>query len=207
MRILALASLLLAAGASTGCAAILSGTRQHVQITSHVPETTCITLGGTVGTWVAGASTANDFAVKMFESIDPYLPEEARGKLRHVDLNELITICVLSALKVELPPALVKGRDYLQRLPPVLIEKFLEWFYIMDWGKAPRRPNLERGQPYTVIAWAPGRKARMEVIGVRPNWWTFLNVLNLGLGLLIDIPTGAWLKLEDPIRFRLEPLE
>ena len=77
----------------------------------------------------------------------------------------------------------------------------------MDWGKAPRRPNLERGQPYTVIAWAPGRKARMEVIGVRPNWWTFLNVLNLGLGLLIDIPTGAWLKLEDPIRFRLEPLE
>lgn len=206
MRQLLLATVLLIGLTTSGCATIFSGTTQDVRIRSNVEDTSCVVLGGYAGSVLATASTVSEVAQAVFDVLDPWLDPEDREALRKVDINEVIAYVGVRAVDAEMPQALKESLALLQRVPDRAIRELLDLFAVMDYGPLPRKVELKRARTYAVVAWADGYKARVEVIGIRPNFVTLWNILNFGLGFIVDFLTGAWSNLEDPIKFELVPL-
>lgn len=192
--------------ASSGCATMFSGRTQDVEITSNVSGTQCVVLGGYLGSLLSTASTASEITQAVFDILDPVLDPDDREALRRIDIDEVIAYVGVTASGTEIPPELVQSVAFLQHVPSGVMDELLDLFALMYFGPLPQDVELRRAKTYAVVAWADGYKPRVEVIGIRPNFVTLWNVLNLGLGFVVDFLTGAWSNLEDPIRFELRPL-
>lgn len=193
MRQLLPALLLLTGMAASGCASIFSGLSQEVRLTSDVEGAQCIVLSGVVGTALSAASGVSDLSQKVFDLMDPVLDTADREMLRKADLNELITYGAIAMSEVEIPKELDSTMRFLKRVPKRVWKEVMDLFYIVDVGPFPREVDLRRARTTAIVAWAPGYKADVITVhGFRFNFVTLWNILNFGLGFIIDAATGAW---------------
>lgn len=176
-----------------GCATIFSGSKEEIRIDSNPSGATVIVLGGAMASLIKYGVKSREL-VRIFAGS---LSEADRNFLETHDVESLLTWIVLDvrgrAASHESSSA--KVAEVLAKLPKSLKEAVLEKFGLKEFATAPVNTELSRGTGYAVIGWQPGSKIRLEVIESKFNWVTLWNVLNLGLGVPIDMYTGAWMKL------------
>jgi len=203
-RLLAIA-VAVTAFAQVGCATIFTGTSDKVLIDCDPEGSTCVVLGGRgIGGLLVTATQINVASRKVIGMIEPHVGAEARGVLEKIDLNELIAALVMMGKLDQVPPEMVTGfRAILKKIPIGTIDDILDALGVQDFGVTPHSVKLHKGGSFGALCFKDGYKARIELVGLRFNWVTLLNIFNFGLGLLIDIPTGAWLNLEERVRIHL----
>jgi len=180
----------------SGCATMFSGSSQEIQIDSNEKDTKIIVLGGVIGSVVAKANDQSDAIEQIVEWTTPYIGEEEGKILANLRLEELITALVLK-LKLNRTPSGKLGEvaDILSSLPPAVTDEVFSYLGLEVYDDAPLNKELKRGRIYAVIGWTDAKGTEVESIDTTFNWATLWNILNFGIGIPIDIWTGAWLKL------------
>lgn len=180
---------------STGCATVLSGTRQDVSFVSS-PSSTAVVLGGLpadILTKVKDLSEAKDFIVRL---ISPGLTDEARRFLDSLNPDELLTMLfVVLHPTAETSSTVDRAGQLYARTPQLVRDVVSRLISVNAAGSTPFTADLRKGKEYAAIAWAPGRRARLLVVETRFNFVSLLNIFTLGLGFIVDALTGAWLSL------------
>ncbi len=199
--------LLLLSVVSTGCATVLSGTRQDVTFVSS-PSSTTVVLGGAPADLlvkVRDVSEAKDFIVRL---ISPGLTDEARRFLESLNPDELLTM-LFAILHPTVETSNTVGRlgQLYARTPQIVRDVVSKLIFVNAAGETPFTADLRKGKEYAAIAWSPGRRARLLVVETRFNFVSLLNIFTLGLGFVVDALTGAWLSLHpSELSWQLEAL-
>ncbi len=180
---------------STGCATVLSGTRQDISFGS-TPSSTTVVLGGAPAdllTKVKDLSDTKDFIVRL---ISPGLPDDARRFLESLNPDELLTMlfAILHPTVETSSTVNAMGQLY-ARTPQVVRDVVSRLIFVVAAGETPFTADLRKGKEYAAIAWSPGRRARLLVVETRFNFVSLLNIFTLGLGFVVDALTGAWFSL------------
>lgn len=187
----------------SGCATILSGTTQRVDIQAYPSEATLMVLGGSAGSLLATSKKYGDLSRRYFDLISVMLPEADRQIVDKIGMEYFLSALIVEyksgALPAGISPSVAK---FLAEIPAPLKKKLLGKFSIEDFGVGSLAPELKRGRGYAVIGYQPGKLIRIEVIETRFNRMTLLNVFTLGLGVPVDLWTGAWRTL-DPNRLNV----
>lgn len=207
MRQLAVAAMVAwVAGAQVGCATIFTGTSDEVLVDCDPEGATCAVIGGGgVGGLLVTASQVNAGMRTILRMVERHVSPSARETLSRVDFNELVAALVARSRVDRLPPGLVSdAASIIEGLSKGLVDDILEALGIQEIGTSPFEVRLKKGRPWGVLCFKEGYKARIELIGLRFNPVTFLNVFNLFIGCGIDIMTGAMFNLEDRVRIRLK---
>lgn len=204
MRVLVLLTLF----ASTGCATILGGTRQEISINSATPGATVVVVGGVVATAAVKAqkiTVVRDLALTI---LAPHLPPEVKAIVEQASADELLTqLVVLTQIGAIPPEWSQKASAGIEKLPPVVVDTLLEKLGIHGVGVTPYKSELKKGGPWAIVTWAPGTRAKLLVVDAHFNWICLLNILTAGLGMIVDVATGAWLYLAPTeFQYTLEPL-
>lgn len=194
---------------NVGCAAIFTGTRQEISVTSTPPGSTVVVLGGTAANVALRAKQVSDLREPALALLGPALPEEARAVVQAWSIDELVTKLVLLTRLSELPPELVASAgDFLRLVPGPIVEKLSELLGIEGAGVTPTQYELKKGKAYAMVTWQKGYGAKLLKVDTTFNWVVLLNVFN-GIipGLIVDGLTGAWLNLTPKeVVYALEPL-
>lgn len=204
MRMLVLAVFVL----STGCATVLSGTRQDVSFSSE-PASTTVVLGGAPAEILAtlkDVTEAKDFVVRL---LDAGLTDEARRFLEALTPDELLTmlVAVLHPTAATANTVDTLGAIY-ARTPQLVRDVVTKTIFVAGAGTTPLTVNLKKGSEYAAVSWAPGRRAKLLVVETRFNFVSLLNVFTLGLGFVVDALTGAWFSLHpNELSWQLPPLD
>lgn len=190
----------------SGCATILSGTRQDVSFSSR-PASSTVVLGGVAGEVLAKVSDLNaakDFLVSVLSVV---LPDDARAFLLALSPDELLTLIVAAANPDARTTATVEvAGDLLARAPGPLRDAIAKLLLVHAAGSTPLLVNLKKGAEYAAISWSPGRRAHLGIIETRFNFVSLLNVFTLGIGFIVDALTGAWLSLSPTeLSWELQP--
>lgn len=193
---------------SSGCATVLSGTRQDLAFTSE-PTSSTVVLGGAPAEILAklqSVTEAKDFVVRLLASA---LPDDARQFLEALSPDELLTMLVAvlhpTAAMANTVDAL--GAMY-ARTPQLVRDVVTRTIFVAGAGSTPMTVNLKKGSEYAAISWAPGHRAKLLVVETRFNFVSLLNVFTLGLGFVVDALTGAWFSLHpNELSWQLPPLE
>lgn len=204
--------LVLAVAVSTlnlGCAAIFTGTRQTIPVTSTPPGATVVVLGGTPANLALRAKQVSDLRGPALALLGPALPPEARAAVEAWSIDELVTKLVLLTRLSELPPELVASAgEFLKLVPGPIVDKLSDLLGVEGAGVTPTQYELKKGKPYALVTWEKGYGAKLLKVDTTFNWVTLLNIFN-GIipGLIIDGLTGAWFNLSpDEVVYTLEPL-
>ena len=204
MRALVVLTLL----ASTGCATILHGTRNEISITSTIPGATVVVVGGVVAAAAVKAQKVTAVRDIALSILGPHLPPEVKAIVEQASADELLTqLVVLTQLGAIPPEWSQKASAGVQKLPPIVVDTVLEKLGIHGVGVTPYKAELKKGGPWAIVTWAPGTRAKLLVVDAHFDWIFLLNILTAGIGMIVDVVTGAWLYL-DPKEFQytLEPL-
>ncbi|MBI2932803.1 MAG: hypothetical protein HYY16_14240 [Planctomycetes bacterium] len=195
--------------AQMGCATILSGTSDKVQIDCEPVGSTCVVIGeGGIGGLLVTATQANVGLRKILEMVAPHMSPEARETLKKVDFNDLVASLVMWARLDQAPPDFVAGFGTLiKSLPKALVEDILDALGLKEFGISPFTVKLKKGKMWGVLCFKEGYKARIDLVGLRFNAVTLLNALNLFLGCFVDLATGAMFNLEEKTRIKLKKRE
>ncbi len=192
-----------------GCAAIFTGTKQEISITSAPPGATVVVVGGTPAALALKAKKVSDFKDKIVNMLGGALPPDAKALLLTLSIEELITQLVLWTKASDLPPEMVgkAGRAF-DGVPSIIRDKVTDYLGLEGLGTTPSKQTLGKGHNYAVVAWAKGYRARLIEVDTKFNWVVLLNIFNGILpGLIVDGLTGAWLNLTpDEVALDLEPL-
>lgn len=204
MRMLVLAVFVL----STGCATVLSGTRQDISFSSE-PASTTVVLGGAPAEILAtlkDVTEAKDFVVRL---LGAGLTDEARRFLEALTPDELLTmlVAVLHPTAATANTVDTLGAIY-ARTPQLVRDVVTKTIFVAGAGTTPLTVNLKKGSEYAAVSWAPGRRAKLLVVETRFNFVSLLNVFTLGLGFVVDALTGAWFSLHpSELSWQLPPLD
>lgn len=204
MRMLVLAVFVL----STGCATVLSGTRQDISFSSE-PASTTVVLGGAPAEILAtlkDVTEAKDFVVRL---LGAGLTDEARRFLEALTPDELLTmlVAVLHPTAATANTVDTLGAIY-ARTPQLVRDVVTKTIFVAGAGTTPLTVNLKKGSEYAAVSWAPGRRAKLLVVETRFNFVSLLNVFTLGLGFVVDALTGAWFSLHpNELSWQLPPLD
>ncbi len=181
----------------TGCATILSGSSQEVSFRSDPQQAAFVVVGGTVGKYMITASKTSDTAQKLRTVLAPHLDRETTEFLRQFTLEELISYLVIYANPGQLAAAIPDDvTAVLNTLPKSILKTALGQIGIETFGVTPTTEALDTDSSYIVLGYLDGRKVDTFVIETERNGYVFLNVLTLGLGLIVDLISGAWCELD-----------
>ncbi len=199
---------ILSVGALPGCATILSGSSQRVSIRATPEDTTIIVLGGATGAAVAKVAKVAALQRRVLGLLEGTLTPEDSQLIASVGIERFITDLILEAKTGQVPADTTAQLGALyQRIPRVLKDKLVRSFGLEAFGVGQVDVTLDRGEIYAVIGWRSGSIVKVSSIDGKFNWTTLWNVLTLGLGVPIDLYTGAWLKLSpSKVQLTLQPL-
>ncbi len=206
MKKLLAAAVLAIAFAQVGCATIFTGTSDKVEIDCEPAGATCVVIGdGGIGGLLVTATQANVGLRKILEMVEPHVSPEARETMKKVDFNDLVASLVQWGKLDQIPPDLVAGFGaIIQKLPKSLVNDILDALGIKEFGVSPfTTGKLKKGKSWGVLCFKDGYKARIELIGLRFNAVTILNIFNLFIGCFVDLATVAMFNLEEKTRIKL----
>lgn len=176
----------------SGCATIFTGTSQSIQVTTQPVGSYVVVVGTPMAPVILTARSSAETTRKLLSLLGPVIPEGARAKLALLDIDELVTKLVVWVKLDKIPPELV---GHAEQVPPYVRDKLLDVIGVKAFGLSPVTVRLKKGQEYAVLSWREGHKARTAAIDMKFNWVVVVNVLNLFLGVPVDILTGAWFNL------------
>jgi hypothetical protein len=179
-----------------GCATIFSGSSQKVTITANSPDATIIVLGGPIGAAVAKVGKLAALQARLLELLPASLTPAQRQLFGSTPIEYLITSLVME-VKTGQPPQGITAElaQLYAEIPRPVKERLVREFGLETFGVGRVEAVLERGEIYAVIGWKAGFNVQLRAIDGTFNWTTLWNVLNLGIGVVVDVYTGAWLKL------------
>ena len=194
-----------------GCATLFTGTRQDVPIDSAPPGATVVVLQGTPALVALKAKRVSDFKDGVVNLFGDSLTPEARAFLLSLSTDELVTQLVLWLRLSEAPPELAAGARQVGQLlglvPAFVRDRVSDFIGIAAVATTPVVQNLRKGQEYAVVTWARGHRARLLMVETTFNWVTLLNVFIAVVPAVVDVLTGAWLKLTPTeLTYTLDPL-
>jgi len=190
------ATLMAVAGVQTGCATIFSGTSTKVRIESDVPEASVVVIGGGAASMILKAQKIAGLADRIIAKLSPHVPKESMDELRKHSLEEMVGIIAVSMTS---PMSLMflseKTRDAIAKIPAPVRDAVLSMIGIEAVGKTPMSVSLKKQGSYAIVV-APEGKAP-KIVGLKSSFdfMVLLNVLNLFIGVPVDILTGAWFDL------------
>jgi hypothetical protein len=191
-RILALILIL---GVS-GCATIFSGSSQKVSIRVTPEDSTIIVLGGATGAALAKIGKVAYIQRRILELLSPAVSAEDREFIAAVGIERFLTTLILEMKTGRVPTDTTQQlAELYARIPRPVKEKIIGTIGLEAFGVGKLDVVLDRGEIYAVIGWRTGSDLKIRSIDGSFNWATLWNILNLGLGVPIDLYTGAWLKL------------
>lgn len=203
-RILALIVIL----GCSGCATIFSGSSQNVSIRVTPEDSTIIVLGGATGAALAKVGKVAYIQRRILELLSPAVSAEDREFIAAVGIERFLTNLILEMKTGRVPTDTTQQlAEIYARIPRPLKEKIMGTIGLEAFGVGSLDVELDRGEIYAVIGWRTGSDIKIRSIDGSFNWATLWNILNLGLGVPIDLYTGAWLKLApSKLEFTLEPI-
>lgn len=153
-------------------------------------------LGGPVGPLLAKTKKYGDLTRSILDLASKHLSKEDRKMIDKIGVEYFISSLIVEAKSGKLPEGTSQNvTKFYSGLPPYFKNMILEKFATEDYGVGSLSPELQRGHEYAVVGYQGGKMVQIEVIDTKFNWVTLWNVLNFGIGVPIDIWTGAWLKL------------
>ncbi|MBZ0236497.1 MAG: hypothetical protein K8M05_29490 [Deltaproteobacteria bacterium] len=191
-----------------GCATIFSGSSQKVTVTATPSDSTIIVLGGATGAAVAKIGKVADLQQRVLGLLHGELSAEDRELIAAVGIERFITGLIVEVKTGQTPAGTTEelARLY-ERIPRPIKDRLVSTIGLEAFGVGRVDVELDRGEIYAVIGWRAGADIEIKSIDGSFNWTTLWNVLNFGLGVPVDLYTGAWLKLAPPrLELRLEPI-
>lgn len=175
-----------------GCATMFSGTKERVRITSNPERATVIVFSGPLASALKYGVKASQIVAMIGDGLSP----ADRKFLEGINVESLITLIVLEFRggRPVTDSTSAKVAEVLAKVPRELKAVVLDKVGLKEFAVAPVDTELPRGMGYAVIGWHPPNQAKVEILESRFNWTTLWNVLNLGIGIPVDIYTGAWRK-------------
>jgi len=192
----------------SGCATILTGSKTWVSFESDEPGASVVVVRGPAAEVAAQARDIGLIHDQVMKVVGPFVPAKVKPVLDRATPDELLTQLVLWTKLGEMPPEWVStAGETLEKLPEPVADQLTDLIGVEALATTPARLELSKGQERAIIAWRKGRRAKLLAIDTRFNWVTLLDVFTLGIGLVVDIVTGAWFDLEPKeLHFVLEPL-
>lgn len=181
----------------SSCATIFTGTRQSVGIDSNPPGATIVAMGGSFAQLVARAKNIEGIKETVVSLMRPWLSPQVLAVLDVMTLDELLTQLVLFLKPIEGPPAVVlkEAAALFAALPGGVRDEISNRLGFEGLGFTPTQVELKKGAPHLLISFQAGRAARLFVIGTKFNFVVLFDIFTLGIGLIVDVATGAWLNL------------
>lgn len=194
--------------AVSGCATIFSGSSQRVSIRATPEDSTIIVLGGATGAAMAKIGKVAYIQRRMLELLSPALSAADREFIAAVGIERFLTSLILEMKTGRMPSDTTQQlAEVFARIPRPLKEKIMGTLGLEAFGVGKLDVVLDRGEIYAVIGWRTGSDLEIRSIDGSFNWATLWNILNLGIGVPIDLYTGAWLKLAPAkLVLELEPI-
>lgn len=191
-----------------GCATIFSGSSQRVSIRATPEDTTIIVLGGATGAAIAKVAKVAALQRRVLGLLGGALGPDDEALITEVGLERFLTGLILEVKTGQVPTDTTAQLGALyQRIPRALKDKLVGSLGLEAFGVGRVDAVLDRGEIYAVIGWRAGSVMKLSSIDGSFNWTTLWNILNFGLGVPIDILTGAWLKLSpSTLELALQPL-
>ena len=196
MKIIAIVAVSLFAVFQTGCASIFSGSSAKIRIESQPGDADVVVIGGGVASMILKAKSVAGLADSIIAKLQPHVPENSMKELKKQSLEDLVGIIALSMTSPFTLGFLSEDtRKALANIPPPVKDAILHLIGIEKTGKTPMTVTLKKGAGYAVVV-ARGNEVP-KVVGIKTSFdfLVLLNILNLFLGVPIDILTGAWLDL------------
>jgi hypothetical protein len=182
---------------NSGCATMLSGSSEKVSIQATPPEATLMVLGGPAGSLLVKSKKYGALTRKVLDLAATPLGQEDQQIIDKIGIEYFLTSLIveykLGLVPADTSEALAK---FYKGVPAPFKKKLLEKINIEGFGPGPLAPVLKRGRVYAVVGYQPGMLIQIEAIETKFNWVTLLNIFTLGLGVPVDVYTGAWLKLD-----------
>ncbi|HKS16731.1 MAG TPA: hypothetical protein VJU16_05425 [Planctomycetota bacterium] len=207
MKRLAILVLLLAMPAvQTGCATIFSGTSTKVRIESDPPGANVVVIGGGAASMILKAQETAGLADRILSKLGPHVPKDSMDELRKHSLEDMVGIIALSLTSpMSMGFLSEKTRTAIENLPRPIREAVLDMIGIEETGKTPMSVTLKKGGAYAVVVAPEGKAPKIVGLKTSFDFLVLLNVLNLFIGVPIDILTGAYLDVGPEkvhVRFR-----
>lgn len=192
----------------SGCATIFSGSSQKVSIRATPDDSTIIVLGGPTGAALAKVGKVAYVQRRILELLSPALTADDREFIAAVGIERFLTNLILEMKTGRAPSETTEQLAAIYaRIPRALKEKIVGSIGLEAFGVGRLDVELERGEIYAVIGWRTGSDLKIKSIDASFNWATLWNILNLGLGVPVDLYTGAWLKLApSKLELTLQPI-
>jgi hypothetical protein len=197
MRFATLGVLLTAAAGLTGCATIFSGTSTKVRIESDPSGAGVVVIGGGTASMILKAQKIANLADKIIAKLGPHVSSESVNELKKYSLEDMVGIIALSMTSpFSMSFLSEKTRTALTNLPQPVKDVVLDMIGIEETGKTPMSVTLKKKGAYAVVVAPEGKVPK--VVGMKSSFdfLVLLNVLNLFLGVPVDILTGAWFDIQ-----------
>ena len=205
-RIAILGAFLVVAAGQIGCATIFSGTSTKVRIESEPSGANVVVLGGGAASMILKAQKIAGLADRILDKIGPHVPKESVAELKKHSLEEMVGIIALSLTSpLSMTFLSAETRTAINNIPKPIKDAVLDMIGIEEIGHTPMSVNLKKGGAYAFVV-APEGKAP-KIVGLKSSFdlLVLLNVLNLFIGVPVDVLTGAWMDLGPEkvhVRFR-----
>ena len=208
-RFLRVALCVCVAVCASGCATLFTGTSAKVFVTSSPEGAGVVVVGGPVGDVLIKGQQASliaqSFVSLLVESVD----EDTAEILRQADMRELLTALVIFArldrLPEHVPPELAAA---IGLIPKPVILTALSLVGVEDYGETPMVADLGLGSSYIVLTFLDDHRIEAVEIETSFNHLVWLNIFNLGLGVIVDVISGAWYEVDtERLTIELKPLD
>lgn len=192
-RFAILAALVAAAGGQVGCATIFSGTSTKVRIESDPQGAGVVVLGGGTASMILKAQKIAGLADRIIAKLGPHVPKDSMDELRKHTLEEMVGIIALSLTSpMSMGFLSEKTRTAIANIPKPVRDAVLDLIGIEATGQTPMSVTLKKGGSYAVVVAPEGKAPKIVGLKTSFDFLVLLNVLNLFIGVPIDILTGAW---------------
>lgn len=188
--------ILAAAAGQTGCATIFSGTSKKVRIESDPPGAGVVVIGGGTASMILKAQKIANLADKIIAELGPHVPKDSVAELKKYSLEDMVGIIALSMTSPFSMSFLSENtRTALAKIPKPIKDVILDMIGIEETGKTPMSVTLKKGGAYAVVVAPEGKVPKVVGLKTSFDFLVLLNVLNLFLGVPVDILAGAWFDL------------
>ena len=197
MRRLAIMGMILAVSAGqAGCATIFSGTSTKVRIESEPSGAGVVVIGGGAASMILKAQRIANLADKILAKLGPSISKESVDELKKYSLEDMVGIIALSLTSpLSMGFLSEKTRMALAGIPKPIRDAVLDMIGIEETGQTPMSVTLKKGGAYAVVVAPEGKPPKIVGLKTSFDFLVLLNVLNLFIGVPIDILTGAYLDL------------
>lgn len=195
-QIAILVPLVVVAFGQAGCATIFSGTSTKVRVESDPPGAGVVVIGGGAASMILKAQKIAGLADKIIARLGPHVPNDSVAELKRYSLEDMVGIIALGLTSPMSMTFLSENtRKAIASVPPPVRDAVLDMIGIEETGRTPMSVTLKKGAAYAVVVAPEGRAPKIVGLKTKFDFLVLLNVLNLFLGVPVDILTGAWMDV------------